>query len=105
MLRETVRMRARSAGARSLRIALMAAMVLAAGCGARVTHEQKLAARGNGIGAGAASNGSSADNATGGNSNDASGTADASAVGGSTSSGGGTGSSASGTNKATSADK
>lgn len=97
MLPERLRMRARFAW-------LLVAAVLVAGCGARVSHEQKLAARGNGIGAGGAANGSSSDNASGGT-GDASGTADASALGGGTSSGGGTGSGAAGTNKATSADK
>src|SRR5947209_6480743 len=97
MLPERLRMRARFAW-------LIVAAVLVAGCGARVSHEQKLAARGSGIGAGGAAKGSSSDNASGGT-GDASGTADASALGGGTSSGGGTGSGAAATNKATSADK
>jgi ABC-type branched-subunit amino acid transport system substrate-binding protein len=45
------------------RAALLAAVLVATGCGARVSHEQKLAARGNGIGAGASSSRSGAGSA------------------------------------------
>ena len=105
MLRERMCMRERSAGARSLRVALLVALLVATGCGARVTQEQKLAAHGQGIGAGNSGGGSQSDNSSSGGD-----TSGGSAVSGDSGTGGaasaGTGSSgASSSSKATSADK
>ncbi|MBV8958608.1 MAG: ABC transporter substrate-binding protein [Actinobacteria bacterium] len=99
-------MRSRSAGAWSLRIALLAALLVASGCGARVTQEQKLAAHGQGIGAGSNGGGSQSDNgSSGGDSSGGTATGADSGTGGAATAGSGGSSAASGSGKTTSADK
>ena len=88
-----------------VRALLLAAVVLAAGCGARVSHDQKLAARGTGIGAGAGTAAGGASGTGEATAGDASGTSGGGAATAAGATSGGSAAGGSGTKAATSADR